>query len=453
MTNNQQQVLLIRFISSFILFMKRNSYAARVVELIYNNPLYKGVFILGSGTMIAQLIGIVAMPIITRLYTPSDLGILAVYSSILAIIGVGSTFRYEYAYALTQKDEDAANLFGLCLVLLFITTAGLALILFFERELLTNIFDMDIVEQYLWYLLVSFIGMGLYAILNYWAIRQRDYKRITYTKVTQGVGGIACKILFGIFSFGPMGLIIGHIVSQIAGISTLAGAMWRKESKKLNAISINGMKNAAKTYKSFPIFNLPASIVNTISLQLPPLMLLTLYDSQIVGLYAFAQTLIVLPGSVISASMGQAYLGEASKMVREKSQELRSLYLRTLRHLSIIALPLIGIPALCAPFVVPIIFGKAWAEAGWYCWPLAIEVMAAFVVSSTSWLEIYSCNHWVLIWDIIRLIAVLFGFYVCLLFELSPRAAILIYSIIMSIMYITYVLITLKAITRLSKTF
>jgi O-antigen/teichoic acid export membrane protein len=451
MTGNQQHVPLTRFFSSLIPFAKRNSYAARVIELILNDPLYKGVLVLGSGTAVAQLIGIVAMPIITRLYTPSDMGVLAVYSSILGIVGIGATLKYEFAYSLPQKDEDAANLFGLCLILLFITTAGFAIILFFGGGLLIDTFNMDIIEQYLWFLLAGFFGMGLYTILNYWAIRQRDYNRITYTKITQGAGGVVCKILLGFLSFGPMGLIIAYIVSQIAGIGTLANAMWSGERENLKAISLSGMMSAAKTYKSFPVFNFPASILNTISLQLPPLMLLSLYDSQIVGFYAFAQMFIVLPGSVISGSMGQAYLGEASKMVREESRELRSLYLRTLKHLSIIALPLIGIPALCAPFVVPIIFGKAWAEAGWYCWPLAFEVIVAFVVSSTSWLEIYSCNQWVLIWDVTRVVGVLFGFYICLLFDLSPVVAISIYAAIMSFMHLIYILMNLKAITCLNK--
>ncbi len=90
-------------------------------------------------------------------------------------------------------------------------------------------------------------------------------------------------------------------------------------------------------------------------------------------------------------------------MVRERSREMRSMYVRTLKHLSIIAVPLIGIPALCAPFIVPFIFGAEWAEAGWYCWPLAVMLIANFVVSPTSWLEIYGRNKWVLIWDIARL--------------------------------------------------
>ncbi len=404
--------------------------------------------IIGSGTAVAQLIGIVTMPIITRLYTPSDLGTLAVYSSILAIFGIGSTLQYVGAFVLPEHDEDAVNLFGLCLILLFITTSAFALILLFGRNLLINIFDLSSIEQYLWLLLIGFFGMGLYTTLNYWAVRQRDYKRITYTKINQGAGGSVCKILLGILSFGSVGLIVGHVVSQIAGITTLARAMWRKERNNLKAISWNRMKSVAKTYKGFPVFIFPASIVNTMSLQLPPLMMLALYDSEVVGFYALAHMLVVLPGSFISGSMGQAYLGEASKMVRERSQGLRSLYVGTLKHLFTIGVPLIGIPALCAPFVVPFIFGEAWAEAGWYCWPLAVMVIANFVASPISHLQLYGYNRWVLMWDVARTIAVVVVFYLSYLFKLPIMITITTYVLVLSGMYIISVILNVKAIER-----
>jgi O-antigen/teichoic acid export membrane protein len=448
MTGNQQQRIVSRFLSYLIPGMKKNPYTSRVIGFISNNPLYKGALILGSGTAVAQLIGIVSMPIITRLYTPSDLGVLAVYSSVLAIFGIGATLRYEFAYALPQRNEDAANLFALCLVLLFITTVAFALILLFGRELLINTFDLNFTEQYTWFLLIGFFGMGFYTILNYWAIRQRDYKRITYTKINQGTGGSVCKILLGIFSLGPLGLILGHIVSQIAGIGTLARAMWRKERENLKTVSLRGMVNVAKTYSGFPAFNFPASILNAMSLQLPPLMLLSLYDSQTVGFYALAHTLVVLPGSVISGSMGQAYLGEASKMVRDGSRELRSLYMRTLRHLTIVGVPLIGIPALCAPFVVPTIFGEEWVEAGWYCWPLALTVMAAFVCSPTSFLHIYGYNNWRLIFDFTRTLGIIIGFYMCRLLGVEVLTTLIVYSIVIVVMYVVMIKLNLQAISN-----
>ena len=449
MTGNRQSVIT-KFFSHLIPVVKRNPYAARAIRFILDNPLYKGVLILGSGTAVAQLIGIVAMPIITRLYTPSEMGLLAIYSSILAIVGIGATLRYEFAYALPKRDEDAANLFGLCLILLIITTAAFGLILLYGSELLTTIIDISSVEQYLWFLLIGFFGMGLYTTLNYWAIRQRDYRRITYTKINQGAGGAICKILLGIFSFGPLGLILGHIVSQIAGIGTLARAMWRKDRVVFKTMSLSGMKSVAKVYRSFPLLNFPSSIVNTIALQLPPLMLLALYDSQVVGFYALAHTLVVLPGSLISGSMGQAYLGEASKMVREGSRELRSLYTRTLKHLMIVAVPLIGIPASLAPVIVPIIFGEVWAEAGRYCWPLALMVIAQFVVSPTSTLVICGYNHWALLNTTIFLVSVLIGFYICHLLLLPILMTLMIYTTIRIIVYVCLVLLNLKAINNLT---
>lgn len=451
-TGNRLRWVLARFFSYLTAIVNKNAYTARLFNYIMNNPLYRGVAVLGSGTAVAQLISIVTAPIITRLYTPSDMGVLAVYSSVLAIVGIGATLRYELAYALPRDNDDAINLFGLSLMLLCITTTVLALILLFGRNLLMNIFDLGALEQYIWFLLIGFFGMGLYTTLNYWAVRQRDYGRITYTKINQGIGGSVCKILLGILSFGPIGLIIGQIVSQVAGITTLARAMWKKEKERFKAISLSRMLSVAKEYKSFPVFIFPASIVNTIALQLPPLMLLALYDSRVVGLYSLAHMVVVLPGSLISGSMGQAYLGEASKMVRERSRELRSMYVRTLKHLSIVAVPLIGIPALCAPFIVPFIFGAEWAEAGWYCWPLAVMAIAIFVVSPTSWLEIYGRNRWVLIWDIARLGGLLCGFYVGASLDLSPMVVILMYSSIMLLMYLLYILMNLKAISHLERT-
>lgn len=447
MTGNQQRTIT-RFFSYLIPVVKKNPYAARGIGFIQSNPLYKGVLILGSGTAVAQLIGIVSMPIITRLYTPSDLGVLATYSSILAIVGIGATLGYEFAFALPKEDEDAVNLFGLCLILLFITTTALAFILFFGRGLLIKTFDLGSTVQYAWLLLIGFFGMGLYAVLNYWAVRRRDYKRITYTKINQGAGGSLCNIFLGVLSFGPVGLMLGHIVSQIAGITTLARTMLRMEGGTFKAISFSRMKSVAKTYRSFPVFYFPSSIVEAAALQLPPIALLALYDSQVVGFYALAQLLVVLPGRLISGSMGQSYQGEASKIIREGSRELRSLYVRTLKHLSVIAVPLIGVPALCAPFVVPFIFGEAWVEVGVYCWPLAVMVIANFVASPTGHLQLYGYNHWMLIWNVTRFISVLVAFYLSHLLKLSVVLTITAYALVMFGMYIVSVILNLEAMKR-----
>lgn len=416
------------------------------IQFINNNPLYKGVLVLGSGTALAQFISILSMPVITRLYTPSDLGILTIYSSILALVVVAATLRYEIAYPLPQKSEDVTNLFALCLLLLVGTSIGFTLLIVFTGEFFVQAFRLEALESFIWLLSIGFFGMGLYTTLNFWAIRNRSYKKITHTKINQSLSGSAFKIALGVLSVGPMGLIIGHIVSQIAGIGTFVAAMWKTERGTFKDVSLKGVSSVAREYWRFPVFSLTSSFLNTLSLQLPPLMLLYLYDSHIVGFYALANMLIVAPGSVIKASIGQAFFGDAAKLVRERSLELRSLYMKTIRHLSLLALPLIGIPSLLGPLVVPIIFGDVWIDAGWYLLPLALMVIPSFVISPITRLDLLGYNNWMLVWDVSRLLGVIMGFYLSYRFSLPVLVTLAIYSTILLFMYLIIMKLKLKAI-------
>jgi len=430
--------------------IQNNFFFSRIAKFISNNPLYKGVLVIGIGTVLAQMIGIITLPIITRIYSPTDMGILTIYTSILSIVAIAASFQYEFAEALPKKDEVAANLFVLCLIILIATSIIFSFVIFALGDVLIEMFNLDTLRQYIWLLIPGFFGAGLYSILNYWAIRQRDYRRITQTKINQSANGAGAKIIFGLFAWGPIGLVIGHIISQTAGIYTLARATWTKDRDSLMNVSIEGIKSVAREYWKFPVFNLPAAIVNALSLQLPALMLLTMYGSGTVGLYALAYSLMVFPGSIVSASLGQAFLGEVSKMVREGSSAISGLYLKTIRHLSLIAIPLIGILALIAPFITPVVFGESWTNAGWLCLPLALVAIPQFVIAPTSRLSIYGYNHWIFCWDITRVCGVIAGFYLsqCLGFPIFTTLTV--YGIIMLIMYLINIPLNLKAIDKFS---
>lgn len=432
-------------------FIKIKSIFLNIFNYIKHNSLYKGLFVLGSGTAVAHLIGITAMPIITRFYTPYDFGILAVYSSLLTIIGIGATLRYEFAYSLANDEKDATNLFCLSLLLFPITTVIFIVTISYGINILADNYDnFHVIKPYIFYLYIGFIAMGLYTILNYWAIRYRDYKIISYSIINQNFWGSSMKIVLGILSLGPIGLIFGNIISQLAGIVILSRVLWINERKNLKAISLNRMKEVALLYRDFPIYNFPASVLDMLAHYMPYLMLTEIYGAQIVGLYALANTVVLLPGSIISSSMGHVYFGEVAKMVREKSKEINLLYSRTLKHLFIIAIPLIGIPSLCAPFMFGLIFGEAWAEAGWYCCALIPMVIANFIVSSTSNLSTYGYNQLQFLWEIIRTIFIIGSFIIISYDDLSPILAIFIYGLIMTIMYLFLYRLNIIAINNIN---
>ena len=70
---------------------------------------------IAGGTGVAQLVGILSSPIVTRLYTPSDYGAYAVAASVLAVLVSVACIRYEGAIPLPASDVAAANVLALCL--------------------------------------------------------------------------------------------------------------------------------------------------------------------------------------------------------------------------------------------------------------------------------------------------------------------------------------------------
>lgn len=60
------------------------------------NPLVCNITLMGGSACLGQGLMILATPILTRLYTPADFGVLAVYTSLLSV-SVVVCLRYELA--------------------------------------------------------------------------------------------------------------------------------------------------------------------------------------------------------------------------------------------------------------------------------------------------------------------------------------------------------------------
>ena len=63
--------------------------------------------------------------LITRIYSPNDLGILAVYISLLSIAVLVASWRYERAVLLPKDDVMAINLLVLCILIALIMSLAL----------------------------------------------------------------------------------------------------------------------------------------------------------------------------------------------------------------------------------------------------------------------------------------------------------------------------------------
>jgi len=112
------------------IFLSLNRMLNRIKKRLASNDFLKSLAVLMTGTLIAQVIGYLLAPIITRLYTPAEMGEFGMFQRVTVLLATIATARYEYALPLPKKDNHAFILFRFAIKTSLITillclTAGL----------------------------------------------------------------------------------------------------------------------------------------------------------------------------------------------------------------------------------------------------------------------------------------------------------------------------------------
>ncbi len=338
----------------------------------------RSVVTLASGTAMAQLLLAIAMPVLTRLYTPTDYGSLAVYASTLTVLLVIASLRYEVAIPLPEDESTAASLLVLTFALLTGMTTILSLVIWLGGDAFVTTLKVPALRPYLWLMPVGFFGAGTYQALSYWAIRRSAFTRIARTKLSQGVGQVVTQVALGIARAGAPGLLIGDVIGRVAGGGGLALLAMRDHPARL--VSRASLIAAARRYQRFPLLTTWSGLLNIGSLQLPSLMFAASFGAAAAGLYALSYKMLVLPTMLVGQAVGQVFLSRAATVAREP-ERLRRLTERTALVLFACGLPIFAAIALGGPRLFAIVMGSRWEEAGRYAQVLA-PWFVVWIVSS-----------------------------------------------------------------------
>ena len=160
---------------------------------------------LASGTAMGQLLLVLALPVLTRLYSPADYGALAVYSATLTVLLVLVSLRFEVAIPLPEDDQVAGSLLALSLLSLAAVTLVVSVLVWLTGDALVARAKVPALRPYLWLIPIGLAGGGAFQALSYWAIRRRAFGRIARAKVSQGVGQVATQIGLGLAGAGAPG--------------------------------------------------------------------------------------------------------------------------------------------------------------------------------------------------------------------------------------------------------
>ena len=356
-------------------------------KMVFNNPeksFSNDVLKLVGGTIFAQALAVLAYPILTRLYGPEAFGVAALFTAITGIVGVVACLRYDMAIMLPKKDEEAANLLGLSLVIAASMSTLLIPIIWAGQEPLLRLLKAPELVPYLWLVPPAVFLSGAFLALNYWNSRTKRFGRLSIARINASLSTTGTQIGAGLAGYPTGGSLIGAgILGSAVSTFVLGGQIWRDDNKVFrDGIRFDGMQEGLGRHRKFPLIDTLSALMNAISWQIPIFLLSAFFSTSVVGLYALSTRVLQLPMSIIGGSISQVFFQRAAEAKAEGT--LSSLVENVFKVLVVIGLfPMLMLTLIGRDLFV-VIFGIAWSEAGVYAQMLGLWTFLWFISSPLS---------------------------------------------------------------------
>lgn len=342
----------------------------------------KNIVTLITGTAVAQAIPIAISPILTRIYTPEDFGVFALFLAIISIFGIIANARYELAIMLPKKDEDAINIFALGFIITCLITLILLIFVIIFNDYLKKLLENEEIGFWLYFVPLAVFFSGIYNILNYFNNRKKNYEDLRNATILKSIVLAIVQLSIGFIKNGPSGLILGQLISNMfANIKLLRNIL--KDKTLVSKISKIKIIALAKKYKNFPKYSLPSSFCDIATTQLPFFLLPKIFGLQISGFFFLSKKIISMPASLMASSISQVYFQRLSD-AKKKNERVFPIFIDTIKKLFLIALPISLLMFLFSPVIFEIIFGKDWIISGEIAKYLALVFFITFIVSPLS---------------------------------------------------------------------
>ena len=349
-----------------------------------------------------QALTLLILPILSRLYTPADFAIWALFISISSTIIVGSAFRYDISILLPASVRDSIKL-SILSVKNILATSCLSFFVFVTIFLFKS--DINISFALLPIsILIGGINLVLTANLNY----KKAYTKIALSKFSQTFSTVACNILlfFSLdFEVDGLGLVLSIIAGQVVCILIQCNFLKINFKRSSNFLYKKYPINMAKRYYDFAVFSLPASLLTNIITWLPVFVLGIFFTNEIVGQYALANRILITPLAIIGGSLSQVLLKDFSQKINNKESLAPSIFLIWGVSFILLFIPT-SIVFIYGEYLISILLGDQWLISGKLITLLIIPTMFNFCLNLTSASHaVFRLQHISLISSILILVA------------------------------------------------
>ena len=325
-----------------------------------------------SGNTAAQALGIAAMPLLTRLYAPSDFAALNLFSQAVAMLTIMLTARFEYLVMLPKDDAAARAVFRLVVAtggsMAAVWTALLVWMPWGSGWLATQ----GALGDWLWLAPVSAWAVSVSVALQQRVQRAGDFRSTASSEFASRCAYVATCLLGALALPNVIGLMAATFAAAAAKAQWLLSRLRRSHApaESVTGVPRGLMRLAAGTSVSAAI-TIATGMVTMVFIA-------DVYGSNSLGQYGLVASTLYLPTTLLGQAIGQVYYQRASAL-HANGQPFVPTLVATSRKLAVVSAVLFSAVAFASPWAYPFVFGQAWREAGELARWLSLAAAVGFV--------------------------------------------------------------------------
>ena len=363
---------------------------------------------ISTGTILGQIISIITLPFITRIYGAEIMGIWALifaYSNIIQNIcdlGLSNSLMVCPEYELKKRYNIVTKLSFVLSVLCSIIVSLYYLMINSSPDFILTIF--------------TFVGIYSFTLrqINTCGIilnRNKKYDLLMKNSIIRFSVQAGVALGLGYMGFIKYGYYIANIIGQVLTV--------RHMKKCLPKLDIHNNKDdfvdTIKSNINFVKYQMPASITVNLRTELPNLLIGSLFGNAILGYYSISQKLLTIPITFLGQALGKVFYQKIAEL-KIKGIEIGNFVRKSINKGMIIALFPMMLFAAYGDAAIVLFFGEEYYIGGIICRIMAYRSLFNFISTATQGIDIvldkqeyvlYTC----LSQTILALASVITGYY------------------------------------------
>ena len=335
---------------------------------------------LSASTLIASGVTVLTLPILTKIFSVSDLGKFQMIVSVIMLFGVVASLKYEMALVLPKDRAIASQLYHLSIFVLIIFSIFVGIFFLFFYNLLLDILNVKDLSQTLFFIPLGIFFYGFLEIIKYGLIRFKKYNDYAKVRLLQVISTQLSTIGIGLIYPHYFTLFGGYIFGYIL----TAGIFFKRSYQNFTHTKVKSLKSLVIQYKKFPLVNSSMVFLNTLSNELPVFFIAKYFSVEMVGFYMLAQRISVIPMNLLGTSVTKVYFQSATDTFNHNPEKLLTIYKNTIKKLAGIGVFPFLLMILLAPIFVELIFGTDWNFSAVIMQILALSMFMRFITSPIS---------------------------------------------------------------------